>query len=81
MYFIFLFRRRRRVTSGPIPLATRVAFALSIIPILGLWVNVVGAGFKPNAAPYALAFTWLLMVGGWVFIQNLELFFGHTPAR
>ena len=81
MYFIFLFRRRRRVTPGSLQLQTRVAFAISIIATLALWVNTVGFGFQPNAAAYALALTWLLVVGGWVFVQNLELFFGEMPSR
>jgi hypothetical protein len=81
VYFIFLFRRRRRVTIGPIQLQTRVAFAMSITATLALWVNTVGFGFQPSAAAYALALTWLLVVGGWVFVQNLGLFFGEAPSR
>src|SRR5262249_22543296 len=44
-------------------------------------VNTVGFGFRPSAAAYAMALTCLLVVGGWVFVQNLGLFFGETPSR
>src|SRR6516165_1954524 len=49
VYLIFLFRRRRRVTPGPIQLPTGVAFAISIMATLALWVNTVGFGFQPSA--------------------------------
>ena len=81
VFLTFLFRRRRRVTPGQIQLQTSVAFAASIMAALALWVNTVGVGFQPSAAAYALALTWLLVVGGWVFVQNLGLFFRETPSR
>jgi hypothetical protein len=81
VYLIFLFRRRRRVTPGPIQLQTSVAFATSVMAVLALWGNTVGVGFLPSAAAYTLALTWLLVVGGWVFVQNLMLFFGEAPLR
>jgi hypothetical protein len=78
VYLVFLFRRRRRVTVGSLPLRSKVVFATSTLATLALWVNVVGFDGTPGAAAYALALTWLLAVGGWVFVQNLELFFGST---
>lgn len=81
VYLIFLFRRRRRVTRGPIRLPTLVAFAISILATVALWLNATSWAFPPGAAAYLLALTWLLVVGGWVFVQNLELFLGAPPAR
>jgi len=74
VYLSVLFRRRRRVTQGPIPLQTRADFAISILAAFALWVNAAGFGFQPGAAPYVLALTWFLVLGGWVFLQNLEHF-------
>ncbi len=79
IYLPFLFRRRRRVTTGPIPVLTRVFFGFSLLATVALWVNAVG--FGPSAAVYALTLTWLLVLGGWVFVQNLDLFFGKTSSR
>jgi len=81
VYLVFLFGRRRRLTPSPIQLQTSVAFASSIMGTLALWVNTVGFRFQPSAAAYALPLTWLLLVGGWVFVQNLGLFFGEAPSR
>ncbi len=73
-YLVILYRRRRRVTNGQFPARTWVDFALYLLPILGLWVNALGIGFTPGAALYALALTWLLVLGGWVFLQNIQGF-------
>lgn len=81
-YFPFLLRRRRRVTPGRLPVRSVIAFATSIAAVVALWVNVPGANLAPSAAVYCLTLTWLLIVGGWVFVDNLELFFGFgtVPA-
>lgn len=81
LYFIVLFRRRRRVTVGRLPVRTVISFATSVASTLALWVNAVGLGFEPSAGTYALALTALLVVGGWVFVVNLELFFDQPASR
>jgi hypothetical protein len=73
-YFVVLFRRRRHATAGPLPLRTVASFAASIAATLALWVNTLGLGYKPDAAVFVVALTALLLVGGVVFVQNLELF-------
>jgi hypothetical protein len=78
VYLPFLLRRRRHVTTGHLPVRTVVAFATSVAPVVAFWVNTVGADLESSAAAYALALTWLLVVGGWVFVDNLELFFGYS---
>ncbi len=79
-YLVSLFRRRRRITPGPFPLITIVNYAVSIVAALALWGNAVGIPIQPSASPYILALTWFLVLGGWVFLQNLDLFFGHLPS-
>ena len=81
VYFIFLFRRRSRVTSGPIPFRSKIHYVISAIATLALWLNTIGFLFQPSAAAYVLSLTWFLVLGGWVFLQNLELFFGHPSSR
>ena len=78
-YLLFLFRRRRRVDPGPVPAQAIVNFLVSAVPALALWVNAVGIGFQPNAVLYVLPLNWFLVVGAWVFLQNLD-FFLRPPA-
>ena len=81
VYFVFLYRRRRRVTGGSFPRSTGIDFVVSAIATLALWANAIGIGFRPNAAPYALAMTWFLVLGGWVFAQNLVFFILQGPSH
>jgi len=74
VYFVLLFRRRRRITVGSLPLRTVVSFTASITATLALWANAVAPGFQPSGAVFALALTGLLLVGGMVFVENLTLF-------
>lgn len=74
VYFVFLFRRRRRVTPGPLPVRTLISFVASVAATVALWVNVLGLGFQPDGGLFAVALTALLLVGGTVFVENLELF-------
>lgn len=74
IYLFFLFRRRRRVSGGSVPATALFDFVISVIATLALWVNAIGIGFQPNGGPYALAVTWFLVLGGWVFAQNLRFF-------
>ena len=77
VWFVVLFRRRRRVSPGSIPLRTVVHFATGITAALILWVNT--SGFpEPSPGAYAVALVALLVVGGCVFAQNLELFFSRA---
>ena len=75
-YFFILFRRRRRLAPHRLQFRTVLAFPISSIGALGLWTNAIAPGFQPGPALYVLALTWLLMVGGWLYIQNLDIFFG-----
>jgi hypothetical protein len=78
-YLILVFRRRIRVTPRISILRPEalVAVPVSVLAVLGFWVNTVGIGFQPSAALYAMALTAFFLVGVWIFIQNLERFFGN----
>ena len=80
-YLFLLFYRRRTLPPAPVTLQTKVNYAISIIATGALWVNTVGFHFHPSAAPYVLGLTWFLVLGGWVFLQNLDLFFRQLPPR
>ena len=60
--------------------AVDAAFVTSVAAVVALWVNTIGIHLQSSAVAYALALTWLLAVGGWVFVDNLELFFGCSAA-
>ena len=81
VYFIFLFRRTRRITAGRVPFGSRILYLISALATLALWLNAVGILFPSSTSVYALALTWFLVLGGWVFLQNLELFLGQPAAH
>lgn len=49
-------------------------FVTSVGGMLVLCANGTGAFFAPGAAAYALALTMFLIIGGWHFVQNLDIF-------
>jgi hypothetical protein len=80
---VFLFaylRRRRRIQPGPAPIRSYIRYSISIIIIVGLWLNVTGVFFESNGAPYALAMTWFLFSAGIVFLQTLDEVLYRTPT-
>ncbi len=74
VYGVFLFRRRRSVSGGSIPVTALLDFAIFILATLALWANALAIGVHPSAGPYALALTFFLVLGGWAFVQNLRFF-------
>jgi hypothetical protein len=76
-FLVALYRRRRTAVPGPSPFRTRLNFVVSGIATLALWLSAVGVPYPPGPAPYALALTWFLVLGGLVFVQNLEVFIQH----
>ena len=71
---VIQFRRRRTVESGRFPAWVLIVYALSIVAVVGLWLNVPGIAFAANAGPYAIALTWALCVFGFIFVRTMELF-------
>lgn len=74
------FRRRRMVEPGPFPAWVIIIYCVSLLAVAGLWLNVAGFPFAPNAGPYAVALTWALCVFGFIFIRTIELFLHRGPG-
>ncbi len=73
------FRRRRTIEPGRFPPWVIIVYAVSIVAVAGLWLNVAGIPFPPNVGPYAVALTWALCVFGFIFVRTIELFL-HREA-
>jgi len=73
------FRRRRTVEPGRFPPWVIAVYAISVVAVAGLWLNVAGRPFQPNAGPYAIALTWALCVFGFIFVRTITLFLHRTP--
>jgi hypothetical protein len=68
------FRRRRAIEPGGFPLWVVIVYVVSTAAVAGLWLNVAGLPFAPNAGPYAVVLTWALCVFGFIFVRTMELF-------
>jgi hypothetical protein len=71
--------RRRKAVEGRFPPWVVVIFAISIVVVASLWLNVAGVPFPPNIGPYAVALTWALGVSGFTFVRTIEIFLHHEP--
>ena len=71
--------RRRRAVEGEFPAWVVVVFLISILLIIGLWINVAGIFFRPGVGPYALVLTWALGVFGFTFVRTIEIFLHREP--
>ena len=74
------FRRRRTVEAGHFPLWVVVVYAISLVAVLGLWLNTAGLPFPPSVGPYAVALMWALCVFGFIFVRTIDIFLtrAHT---
>jgi len=68
------FRRRRTIEPGRFPGWVVVLYVIAAVAVAGLWCNVAGIPFAPNAGPYAFVLTWALCVFGFTFVRTIELF-------
>jgi hypothetical protein len=71
---VIQFRRRRTIEPGRFPLWVVVVYAVSTVAVAGLWLNVAGMPFSPNAGPYAVVLTWALCIFGFIFVRTIEVF-------
>lgn len=71
--------RRRRALEGHFPPWVVVIFAISIVVVVALWLNVAGVPFRPNVGPYATALTWALGVFGFIFVRTIDIFLHREP--
>ena len=78
--FVLLIQfRRRRAVEGRFPPWVVTILAISVVLVLGLWLNVAGILFPPGVGPYAIALTWALGVFGFTFIRTIEIFLHREP--
>lgn len=68
------FRRRRTVEPGRFPAWVVIVYAVSMVAVAGLWLNVAGILLPPSVGPYAVALTWALCVFMFIFVRTIELF-------
>jgi hypothetical protein len=78
LVLVIQFRRRRKVELGHFPPWVIVIYAISIVAVAGLWLNVAGILFPPSVGPYAVILTWALCVFGFIFVRTIELFLHRT---
>jgi hypothetical protein len=71
--------RRRRTVEGRFPPWVITIFAISVVVLSGLWLNVAGTPFEPSIGPYAVALTWALAVFGFTFLRTIEVFLDREP--
>ena len=71
--------RRRRAVEGQFPPWVVIIFAISIVVVLSLWLNVAGVPFRSGVGPYAVALTWALGVFGFIFVRTMEIFLHREP--
>jgi len=80
LVLVIQFRRRRTVEGPQFPPWVTVIYAVSILAVAGLWLNVAGFPFPPSVGPYAVVLTWALCVFGFIFVRTIELFLHRTPG-
>jgi hypothetical protein len=80
LVLLIQFRRRRTIEPGRFPAWVILIYALSMVAVAGLWFNVAGIPFAPNAGPYAVALTWALFIFGFIFVRTMELFLHRPPS-
>jgi hypothetical protein len=73
------FRRRRTVEPGRFPLWVVIIYAVSIVAVVSLWLNVLGFPLPPSVGPYAIVLTWALCIFGFIFVRTIELFLHRAP--
>ncbi len=72
--------RRRRVIEGRFPPWVVIIFAISVVVVIGLWLNVAGVPYRSSSGPFAVALTWALGVFGFIFVRTIEVFLHRDAA-
>jgi hypothetical protein len=73
------FRRRRAIEAGRFPVWVIAIYAISVVAVLRLWLNVVGWPQPSGAGAYAVVLTWALVLFGFIFVRTIELFLHRAP--
>ena len=74
------FRRRRTVEAGRFPAWVVIIYAVSLVTVVGLWLNAAGIPFPSSVGPYAVALTWALCVFGFIFVRTIDIFLSRAQA-
>ncbi|MBS1132996.1 MAG: hypothetical protein H6R02_137 [Burkholderiaceae bacterium] len=74
------FRRRRAVEGGRFPPWVVIIYAVSLVAVVGLWLNAAGIPFPPSVGPYAVALTWALCVFGFIFVRTIDIFLSRAQT-
>jgi hypothetical protein len=78
VFLVTQFRRRRAIEQH-FPRWVIVVFVISVVCVLGLWLNALGVPWPPGVGPYAVALTWALGVFGFTFVRTIEIFLHREP--
>jgi hypothetical protein len=79
LVLLIQFRRRRAIEPDRFPPWVIVIYALSIVVVAGLWLNMAGYPLAPSVGPYAVALTWALCIFGFIFVRTIEVFLHRPP--
>jgi hypothetical protein len=74
------FRRRRAVEGGRFPPWVVIIYAVSLVAVVGLWLNAAGIPFPTSVGPYAVALTWALCVFGFIFVRTIDIFLSRAQT-
>lgn len=74
------FRRRRAIEGARFPAWVVVVYAISVVAVAGLWLNVAGIPWAPSVGPYAVALTWALCVFGFIFVRTIDIFLSRAST-
>ncbi len=73
---IYFIRRRRQDPPGPQPPSLSLLIGITMVAVLGLFINAFGIHSEPSVGLYAVAATWLLVNSVVAFIISLGMFLG-----
>jgi hypothetical protein len=74
------FRHRRAIEGGRFPAWVVIVYAISLVAVAGLWLNVAGIPWAPSVGPYAVALTWALCVFGFIFVRTIDVFLSRAST-
>ena len=70
----YVFRRRRRIRSGPLPPFGVAIFLITLAIDAQLWLNALTPVFHFSIGPYAIGVTWLLAQSAIVLLSTFSEF-------
>ena len=75
--FAVTYPKRRHAASGvPTPAVIWLDILVLLLAAVALVCNAAGLGFEPGPGPFAAALTTILFLGGWAYLQALNMLLG-----